>query len=356
LSGARLRRREVRRDLAPPVHGHRDSLDARPVDGAAREARDVDLRAVRAVSPERRLERRAPRAVRRHRDRYLDAVRAEPEGRDPAPPGDHARRHRAHRRPLRGQHLPRRAHVAADVLPAPGARLVEIPHADPRPVPVRLGHASGRRRDGRIGTQRGARDPRETRMTDVVVIGADANGLVAADVLARAGHRVTVVQENRPPERTMGWVPAQLASELQLSGLTVNCPEPWLRAPLPAGGALELWRDVRRSADAIRRISARDAENWPRFCERMAILARLLERLYVAAPPSLVDVRFAIQLRRLGRHGREDLMRLLPMPAAELLDDWFESDVLKGALGAHALRHLLQGPRSAGTAFRLRHS
>lgn len=48
-------------------------------------------------------------------------------------------------------------------------------------------------------------------------------------------------------------------------------------------------------------------------------------------------------------------MRLLPMPVAELLDDWFQGDVLKGALGAHAVRHLLQGPRSAGTAFRLLH-
>src|SRR6185503_4202978 len=51
----------------------------------------------------------------------------------------------------------------------------------------------------------------------------------------------------------------------------------------------------------------------------------------------------------------EDLMRVLPMPAAELLDDWFESDPLKGALGAAAVRDLQQGPRSAGTALRLLH-
>ena len=192
-------------------------------------------------------------------------------------------------------------------------------------------------------------------MSEVVIIGADANGLVAADVLARAGHKVTVVQEGGTPERTMGWVPPQLAAELQLNGLAMACPDPWLRAPLGDAGVLELWRDVARSAEAIRRVSPRDAENWPRFCERMATLARLLERLYVEPPPSLVDLRFALRVRRLGRQGMEDLMRLLPMPAAEWLDDWFESDVLKGALGAHAVRHLLQGPRSAGTAFRLLH-
>ncbi|HYR32762.1 MAG TPA: NAD(P)/FAD-dependent oxidoreductase [Burkholderiales bacterium] len=162
---------------------------------------------------------------------------------------------------------------------------------------------------------------------------------------------MTVVQEEPTPARTMGWVPAQL----QLSGLTVSCPDPWLRAPLEGGGVLELSRDIARSVESIRRTSAPDAEAWPRFCERMATLARLLERVYVEPPPSLVDLRFAFRLRRLGRQGLEDLMRLLPMPAAELLDDWFESDVLKGALGSVAVRHLLQGPRSAGTAFRLLH-
>jgi phytoene dehydrogenase-like protein len=47
----------------------------------------------------------------------------------------------------------------------------------------------------------------------------------------------------------------------------------------------------------------------------------------------------------------EDFMRLLPMPVAELLDDWFEHDALKGVLGAAGIRNLQQGPRSAGTAF-----
>jgi phytoene dehydrogenase-like protein len=192
-------------------------------------------------------------------------------------------------------------------------------------------------------------------VSDVVVIGADANGLVAAELLRRAGHSVTLLEEEAPRGHTVGWVPLEVASALELSGLEFHCPDPWLRAPLGDGGVLELWRDMGRSVEAIRRIDPRDAERWPPFCERMATLAGLLERIYVAPPPSLVDLRFAFRLRRLGRQGMEDLMRLLPMPAAELLDEWFQSDVLKGALGAHAVRHVMQGPRSAGTAFRLLH-
>ncbi|HZE61170.1 MAG TPA: NAD(P)/FAD-dependent oxidoreductase [Burkholderiales bacterium] len=188
-------------------------------------------------------------------------------------------------------------------------------------------------------------------MTDTVVIGAGSNELAAAHQLLRAGRSVMVVEERKTDRYTDGWVPPQIA----MPGLAVDQPDPWLRAVLPDGGTLELWRDMKRSTDAIRRLSPRDADKWPRFCERMARLAALLADLYLAPPPSLVDLRFAFKVRRLGRTGMEDLMRVLAMPAAELLDDWFENDVLKGALGALAVSDLQQGPRSAGTAFRLLH-
>lgn len=187
------------------------------------------------------------------------------------------------------------------------------------------------------------------------MLGRTADGLVAAHLLARSGHRVTLVGNEPVPGRMSAWVPSELAHDLGLSELAIGRAEPWLCAPLAAGGVLELSSDMARSVASLRRISPRDAEAWPRFCERMARLARLLERIYLEPPPKLVDMRFALRVRRLGRQAMEDLMRLLPMPVAELLDDWFESDALKGALGALAVRHLQQGPRSAGTAFRLLH-
>ena len=186
-------------------------------------------------------------------------------------------------------------------------------------------------------------------MSDVVVISGGIDGLVAAHLLAADGRRVTVVQEEQPPQNATGWVPSAVTRALGLE-LTVRRPDPWLRS-----GALELWQDMRRSMESIRRISERDAQKWPEFCERMARLGRLLARIYVEPPPSLIDLSFALRVRRLGRRGMEDLMRALPMPVAELLDDWFESDALKGALGALAVADLQQGVRSAGTAFRLLH-
>ncbi|MCP4426566.1 MAG: NAD(P)/FAD-dependent oxidoreductase [Chloroflexi bacterium] len=42
-------------------------------------------------------------------------------------------------------------------------------------------------------------------------------------------------------------------------------------------------------------------------------------------------------------------MRVLPMPISDYLDEWFEADALKGALGAAGIIGMRQGPRAAGT-------
>jgi phytoene dehydrogenase-like protein len=187
-----------------------------------------------------------------------------------------------------------------------------------------------------------------------IVIGGGADALVAAQVLARAGREVLVV-ESAAAAPDDGWVPPKLLRELRLDGVSFAWPDPWLVVPLADGGRLELWRDIARSAQSIRRLSARDAERWPAFCQRMARLARFLEGVYAAAPPDPLSPGFALRARRLGKQALRDLLRILPMPVADLLDDWFEADALKGALGGAGVLHLMQGPRSGGTAFRLLH-
>ena len=202
-----------------------------------------------------------------------------------------------------------------------------------------------------------------------VVIGAGVDELVAAHTLARGGRSVVVLDPRSARDGAAadrGWVPRRIVRDLRLEGaLRIHRADPWAAIALPGGGRLELWHDMARSVEALRRISPRDAAKWPEFCERMARLARLLEVLYTAPPPDPLgrEVGDLARLaglglharRRLGRQGIEDLGRLLPMSVADLLDDWFESDALKAILGAAAVMHLHQGPRSGGTAFLLLH-
>jgi phytoene dehydrogenase-like protein len=198
-----------------------------------------------------------------------------------------------------------------------------------------------------------------------VVLGAGANELVAAHTLARAGHKVLVLEVYAAHDDE-GWIPPQIARDLGLlrAGVTVAQQDPWLTIPLTDGDRLELTQDVTQSAAAIRRVSPHDADRWPAFCARMARLAGLLETLYMAPPPDPArrsvrarfrDVRLGLRLRRLGNEGIPDLLRILPMSVADWLDDWFETDALKGALGAAGIRHLRHGPRAGGTAFALLH-
>ena len=203
---------------------------------------------------------------------------------------------------------------------------------------------------------------------DAIVIGAGANGLVTAHYLARAGKQVLVVEQHQAadPSADIGWIPDAVIRDLGLggAGLRIDEPDPWITAPLPAGGTLELSRDIARSAEAIRRISPADAAKWPEFSERMRTLAGVLERLYLVPAPDIetYDPRelariagLGLYVRRLGKQTVIDLARILPMSIAELLDDWFENDVLKGVLGALGIWHLKQGPRAGGTAFNFLH-
>jgi phytoene dehydrogenase-like protein len=218
---------------------------------------------------------------------------------------------------------------------------------------------------------------------DVIVIGAGINGLTAAAYLAKAGQRVLVLErreaigglagtdEIAPGFRAdalageTGFVPPTLVRDLEL-GQTLQWIETdaTVHVPRANGGWLTLWRDMARSVDALRVHSPADAAKWPAFCERMSRFAGFLEHVYASPPPrphgtkpaELLSL-FSLgkRMRGLGKTEMIELLRTLPMAVAELLDEWFEDDALKAAVGTAGVRNIFQGPRSGGTLFILLH-
>ena len=219
-----------------------------------------------------------------------------------------------------------------------------------------------------------------SRSFDAVVIGGGANGLVAATALGKSGLRVLLLEaaealggqsrlvEFAPGFRAAplatdpGWLPPTVARATEIDSpvrLSVEAPV----TIAAAGEHLTLWRDTARAADAIRPLSHADAKRWPSFIARLRKLAGFLETLYRVPPPDvdapagelLSFIGLARRFRGLGREDMLEFLRTLPMSVWELLDDFFESGLLKAAVAPGGMVGVRQGPRSGGTGFALLH-
>lgn len=219
-----------------------------------------------------------------------------------------------------------------------------------------------------------------TQNYDALIIGGGHNGLVTAAYLAKAGKKVLVL-ERRPviggaavtEEFWPGFKASSLADgagrlipqvirELELTrhGLEVIPSDQTAVCLQPSGPAFTLWRNPDRTADELAAFSKQDAARYPDFARLIAKLSAVIGALMTTTPPDLpkpsqADVfeltKLLRPLRGMGKKDIHDTLRILPMPMADLLDEWFESDMLRGALSAQAVTGITWGPREAGTAY-----
>lgn len=217
---------------------------------------------------------------------------------------------------------------------------------------------------------------------DVTIIGAGHNGLVAACYLAKAGLKTLVLErrevvgggavteEIHPGFRVSaldhaaGPFSAQVLSDLNLPGFGLEMIVPPIRtlALSPDGRALGIYNDTAQTISDIEKFSVKDAKAYPEFVNSFARIGRVLAPLIAMTPPSIdrptaADAwqfgKVGLAFRKLGKKDEYRLLRWGPMAVADLVAEWFETELLRAVVAARGVHGAFAGPWSAGTSLGL---
>ena len=204
---------------------------------------------------------------------------------------------------------------------------------------------------------------------DAIVVGGGHNGLVSAAYLARSGARTLVLEargavggaattESPWPDAphlrvtrlsyVMSLMPPTILADLQLArhGYRVHPMGPYYQA-FPDGRSITIHDDdPARTREQIAHWSSKDARAWEEWNDWLAGLADVLGPLLLTVPPTIGShapgdvadlARLAWRNRGVDVRTVADVTRLMTMSIADLLDDWFESPEVKGALAVNGV-------------------
>jgi phytoene dehydrogenase-like protein len=222
--------------------------------------------------------------------------------------------------------------------------------------------------------------------TDVIIIGAGHNGLTCAAYLAMAGLRVKVVERRRVvggaavteefhpgfsnsvAAYTVSLLNPRIISDLKLGEHGLRIVERRAQNFLPASDGSYLLTGEGRTHQSMARLSERDAAHIDAFNRELEVIADVLRAFVLRAPPNLVEgfgagaIREAFNalgtanvLRRLSLEQQRSLLDLFTRSAGDMLDDRFESDLVKALYGFDAIVGNYASPYAAGSAYVMLH-
>lgn len=206
---------------------------------------------------------------------------------------------------------------------------------------------------------------------DIVIAGGGHNGLVAASYLAKAGLKVCVVEKNdkvgggvMTRELTIPGFKHDVCSvahtllqanplirndELGLMskfGLRYVNPDKMTSIFYDDGSTLEFYTDLDKTAEAIAKFSAKDADAYRRFNEKVFETLDLLVMGMLNTPPGFGQQAMMMDASPEG----QELLRTMAISSWDLISEWFENDKVKIALARYASEAMIN-PFDNGTGF-----
>ena len=214
---------------------------------------------------------------------------------------------------------------------------------------------------------------------DVVIVGGGHNGLVTAFYLAKAGFKPLVLERRQQTggaaiteEFSPGFRCSTLAHtagpirpdiirdmDLERHGLKLITPEVAAVAITPDGRALTLYNDAQRSAAEIAKFSQKDANRYAEFQQSLEKVGKVIGDALRLVPPDIDnpsggDLWGMLQTgRAIRKLGKKDMYRLLrwgPMAVADLVAEFFETELLRATIAARGIFGTFLGPWSAGSS------
>jgi phytoene dehydrogenase-like protein len=219
---------------------------------------------------------------------------------------------------------------------------------------------------------------------DTIIIGGGHNGLVTAAYLARAGRKVLVLERREllggcavteeiwPGYRVStgayltSLMQERIVRELDLPrhGYQVDAKDPAFFSAFPDGRHFFMWQDRTKTLAEIAKFSRHDAKVYPAYEDQLERISQVVESLLLTTPPQFppagigdfIDyLKLAARMRGLSSKDTVALVKIFTQSAADLLDEWFESEQVKVTLATDGVIGANGGPRSPGTAYILLH-
>jgi phytoene dehydrogenase-like protein len=222
--------------------------------------------------------------------------------------------------------------------------------------------------------------------TDVLIIGAGHNGLTCAAYVAMAGLRVKVVERrkvvggaavteefhpgfrNSVAAYTVSLLNPQIMTDLKLAEHGLRIVERRAQNFLPSPDGSYLLTGEGRTHQSVAKLSERDAARIDAFNRELEEIADVLRAFVLRAPPNIVEgfgvgaIREAFNalgtasiLNRLSLPQQRSLLDLFTRSAGEMLDETFESDLVKSLYGFDAIVGNYASPYAAGSAYVMLH-